>query len=175
MLEGSRLLDAPPHHVEADELMRIVRDFEFVVLFTSTPGFPGDIRLAAAMKDSNPRLKIAFVGPHVTVLPERSLRDAPAVDFIVRREFDYATVEFARGEPIENIAGISYRRNGSIIHNPDRPPLADLDALPDERTFTRAISMSGATTCPSCCTPTSPSTPRGAVRHSARFACGRRR
>jgi hopanoid biosynthesis associated radical SAM protein HpnJ len=131
MLEGARLLDAPPHKVSAEETIKIAKDYDFVVLFTSTPGFPGDIRLAEAMKQANPNLKIAFVGPHVTVLPERTLREAPAVDFVVRREFDHATVEFAQGKPLSEILGVSYRKNGTIVHNADRPALDDLDALPD--------------------------------------------
>jgi hopanoid biosynthesis associated radical SAM protein HpnJ len=131
MLEGSRLLDAPPHHVSADETIRIAGDFEFLVLFTSTPGFPGDIRLAEAVKAANPNIKIAFVGPHVTVLPERSLRDCPAIDFVARKEFDYTVVEFAQGKPLPEILGASYRKNGSVVHNPDRPQITDLDALPD--------------------------------------------
>jgi hypothetical protein len=48
MLEGARLLDAPPHHVSGEETAKIAKDYEFLVLFTSTPGFPGDIRLAQA-------------------------------------------------------------------------------------------------------------------------------
>ena len=48
MLEGARLLDAPPHHVTAEETIRTCKDYELLVLFTSTPGFPGDIRLAQA-------------------------------------------------------------------------------------------------------------------------------
>jgi hopanoid biosynthesis associated radical SAM protein HpnJ len=131
MLEGARLIDAPPHHVTADDLLQTVRDYEFVVLFTSTPGFAGDAKLAAAMKESNPRLKMAFVGPPVTVRPGESLAEAPAVDFVVRREFDYATVEFAQGKPLEDILGISYRKNGGVAHNAERPMVADLDALPD--------------------------------------------
>jgi hopanoid biosynthesis associated radical SAM protein HpnJ len=131
LLEGARLLDAPPHKVSAEETLKIAAEYDFIVLFTSTPGFPGDVKLAAAMKDCNPRLKIAFVGPHVSVLPERSLRDAPAVDFVVRREFDFATVEFAQGKPLDQILGVTYRRNGKILHTPDRPLLTDLDALPD--------------------------------------------
>ncbi len=105
MLEGSRMLDAPPHHVSAQETIEIGKDFDFLVLFTSTPGFQGDIGLAAAMKAANPRLKIAFVGPHVTTLPERSLKEGEAIDFVVRREFDYATVEFANGKPLNEILG----------------------------------------------------------------------
>jgi len=131
MLEGSRLLDAPPHHVSFEDTIRIAKDYDFLVLFTSTPGFEGDVKLAQALKDAHPALKICFVGPHVTVMPEKVLRDAAAIDFIVRREFDYATVEFAQGKPLDQILGVSYRNNGSIVHNPDRPPVADLDALPD--------------------------------------------
>lgn len=130
MLEGSRLLDAPSHHVSAEETVNIARDFEFLVLYTSTPGFPGDIQLAQAIKNANPTIKIAFVGPHVTVLPERSLRDGRAIDFICRKEFDYQVVEFAQGKPLSEILGISYLENGSVVHTPDRPQISDLDALP---------------------------------------------
>jgi len=131
MLEGSRLLDAPPHHVSGEETIKIAQDYDFVVLFTSTPGFPGEIRLAKAMKAAKPSLKICFVGPHCSVRPEETLRDAEAVDFIVRREFDYAVVEYAQGKPLEEILGASYRKDGKVVHNLDRPPITDLDALPD--------------------------------------------
>src|ERR1700724_232307 len=130
MLEGARLLDAPPHHVSGEETIEIAKEYEFLVLFTSTPGFPGDILLARAIKDANPKIKIAFVGPHVTVLPERTLRDGQAIDFVCRKEFDYAVVEFAQGKPLEEILGISYLKNGSVVHNPDRPQIEDLDSLP---------------------------------------------
>ena len=46
LLEGSRLLDAPPHHVSAEETIKICKDYEFLVLFTSTVGWEGDQRLA---------------------------------------------------------------------------------------------------------------------------------
>src|SRR5512142_2165343 len=69
MLEGSRLVDAPPHHVGFDETVEIGKQCDFLVLVTSPPGFPGDCKLARAMKAANPKLKICFVGPHVTTLP----------------------------------------------------------------------------------------------------------
>jgi hopanoid biosynthesis associated radical SAM protein HpnJ len=130
MLEGSRLLDAPPHHVSAEETIKIAGEYEFLVLFTSTPGFPGDIRLVQKIKDLNPSIKIAFVGPHVSVLPDKSLRACPAIDFIVRKEFDYAVVEYANGKPVEEILGASYLKNGAAVHNADRPQAQNLDAFP---------------------------------------------
>jgi len=130
MLEGARLLDAPPHHITGEETIQIAKNYEFLVLFTSTPGFPGDIRLAKAIKDTNPNIKICFVGPHVTVQPEKSMRDCPSIDFVARKEFDYTVVEYAQGKPLEEILGVSYLKDGQIVHNPDRPQIEDLDRLP---------------------------------------------
>ena len=69
MLEGSKLLDAPPHHVSADETIEIAKGYGFLVLFTSTVGWSGDHALARAIKKANPSIKIAFVGPPVTTDP----------------------------------------------------------------------------------------------------------
>jgi hopanoid biosynthesis associated radical SAM protein HpnJ len=130
MLEGARLLDAPPHHVSGEETIQIAKDYDFLVLFTSTPGFPGDILLARAIKGANPKIKIAFVGPHVTVLPEKSLRECPEIDFVCRKEFDYSVVDYAKGKPLEEIPGVSFLKDGQIVHNPDAPQIQDLDSLP---------------------------------------------
>jgi len=130
MLEGARLLDGPSHHVSGEETIKIAKDYEFLVLFTSTPGFPGDILLARAIKQANPKIKIAFVGPHVTVLPEKSLRDCPEIDFICRKEFDYSVVDYAKGKPLADIPGVSFLKDGKVVHNPDAPQIENLDALP---------------------------------------------
>ena len=39
MLEGSRLVDAPPHHLKWPDVVGILKDYEFLVLFTSTMGW----------------------------------------------------------------------------------------------------------------------------------------
>ena len=130
MLEGARLLDAPPHHISAEQTIEIAKSYEFLVLFTSTPGFPGDIGLAREIKKANPTIKIAFVGPHVSVLPEKSLRDCPSIDFVARKEFDFAVVDYAKCKLLEDITGISFLKDGELVHNPDAPQIQDLDALP---------------------------------------------
>lgn len=58
MLEGARLLDAPPHHVSAEETIDIARDYEFLVLFTSTPGFPGISAWCRKSKRPTPTLRL---------------------------------------------------------------------------------------------------------------------
>jgi hopanoid biosynthesis associated radical SAM protein HpnJ len=130
LIKDSRLLDAPPHGVTPEETVRISKDYDFTVIFTSAPGYKNEVRLAEMMKDAKPEMKIAFVGPPVTVNPEESLKASSAVDFVARKEFDYSVAEFAWGKKMEEIRGISYRKNGHIEHNPDRPQLTDLDSLP---------------------------------------------
>jgi len=132
MLPGSRLLDAPPHKVTPQQTAGIAADYDFVVLFTSTIGFQSDLRLARMMKDKKPDLKIAFVGPHVQVHPDQSLAASEDIDFVVCGEFDYAVVEFAQERPLRDIRGISYRKDGKMVHNPARRELQpeQLDQLP---------------------------------------------
>jgi hopanoid biosynthesis associated radical SAM protein HpnJ len=130
LIRESRLLDGPSHGFSPEETARIATEYDFVVIFTCTPGFTSDRGLAERMKAAKPSLKIAFVGPHVTALPEESLKASPAIDFVVRKEFDYAVAEFAGGRKVEEIAGISFQKDGHIFHNPDRPLIDDLDKLP---------------------------------------------
>lgn len=130
MLPDSKLLDAPPHKVSIEQTVAMAKDFELLVLFTSTPGFHVDAKMASMMKDVNPKLKVCFVGPPVTVEPEKCLRTSKAIDFVVRKEFDHQIVAYANGKPLEEIPGVSFRKGDGFWHNPDAPVIEDLDSLP---------------------------------------------
>jgi hopanoid biosynthesis associated radical SAM protein HpnJ len=132
MIPGSRLLDACPHKVNWQQTVEICKDYEFLVLFTSTVGFESDVKLIRKIKEVNPYLKIAFVGPHGHIKPEETLMASDDIDFLVRGEFDHAVAEYARGKPLVEILGASYRKDGRVVHNEPRPQLhtEELDALP---------------------------------------------
>jgi hopanoid biosynthesis associated radical SAM protein HpnJ len=130
MIPGSKVVDAPPHKISIEQTVAMAPDFELLVLFTSTPGFHVDIKIAEMMKDSNPQLKVAFVGPPVTVEPEKCLSASTAIDFVVKREFDYQIRDYALGKPLEEIPGVVFRKNGSFQHNPEAPVIENLDELP---------------------------------------------
>jgi radical SAM superfamily enzyme YgiQ (UPF0313 family) len=130
MLPDSKVVDAPPHGISIAETVAMASGFEFLVLFTSTPGLAVDVKIAERMRDANPKLKIAFVGPPVTVEPEKVLAASHAIDFVARREFDRQVVDFASGKPLAGIPGVSYRQNGGFVHNPDGPVIENLDELP---------------------------------------------
>ncbi len=70
-------------------------------------------------------------GPHSTFLPEESLQCA---DYVVRGEGEETIVELVEhlesGKSLRDIIGLSYREGDTLIHNPERPLLQDLDAAP---------------------------------------------
>jgi hopanoid biosynthesis associated radical SAM protein HpnJ len=130
LVPGSRLVDAPPDGLTTEDVAPLAADYELAVLHTSTPSFPYDVKVAEALKAKNPDLKIGFVGAHVAVHAEDSLRASPAIDFVARNEFDFTIKDVAEGRPLSTVLGLSYRDNDRIKHMPDRPILEDMDSLP---------------------------------------------
>jgi hopanoid biosynthesis associated radical SAM protein HpnJ len=132
MIKDSRVLDAPPENIGVAETVTIARDYDFIVLHTSTPSLHADERTAQAIKDANPDCVIAFVGGHPTAEPHAVLETSPVIDLVARKEYDHAIARVAEGHDWSRIEGISYRRNGVIHHNEDPLPLttAELDQLP---------------------------------------------
>jgi hopanoid biosynthesis associated radical SAM protein HpnJ len=131
LVEGSKLVDAPPHGLNLAGVTAIARDFDLAVLHTSTPSFASDVKTIEAMKAVNPNLKAGFIGARVAVDPEGSLRASRAIDFVAGNEFDFTIKEVAEGRDWDCIAGLSYRTaEGRIAHNPPRPMLESMDALP---------------------------------------------
>ncbi|HEV7868231.1 MAG TPA: hopanoid biosynthesis associated radical SAM protein HpnJ [Chthoniobacteraceae bacterium] len=130
LIEGSRLVDAPPHGQSLDDVVRIARDYEVVILHTSAPTLRGDAALAEALRSQNRDLQIGLVGAHAAVLPEETLRASEAIDFVGRKEFDFTCRDVALGKPLAEIDGLSFRKDGSIVHNPERALIADFDELP---------------------------------------------
>ena len=59
-------------------------------------------------------------GRHATEDPEGWLTRCPNVDALVRGDGEEAVAEFCKGVPLDRIAGLSFRRNGRLSHNPVR-------------------------------------------------------
>ena len=135
-----RLMDAPASGHDLPAVLGLVDDWQprLVVMETSTPSIYSDLEVAEAIKSRLSDVFILLVGPHVTALPEESLELGPAVDAVARGEYEHTVCAVARmladsDAPTsrETIRGLSYRHaDGAIRHNPDRPPIENLDALP---------------------------------------------
>jgi hopanoid biosynthesis associated radical SAM protein HpnJ len=130
LVEGSRLIDAPPAGLTVADVAPLARDYDLAVLHTSAPSFAHDVKVAEALREVNPRLRVGFVGAHVAVAREAALQVSPAIEFVAGNEFDFTIQEIAQGRPLEQVAGLSYRTNGHVHRTPERPPLEDMDRLP---------------------------------------------
>jgi hopanoid biosynthesis associated radical SAM protein HpnJ len=113
------------------DVLPLAKQHELIVLHTSTPSFSSDVKVAEALREANPNLKIGFVGARVAVQPEESLKASTAIDFVGRNEFDFTIKEVAEGRSFDRIDGLSYRNGaGAIVHNAERAILEDMDQLP---------------------------------------------
>jgi hopanoid biosynthesis associated radical SAM protein HpnJ len=131
LVEGSKLIDAPPHKLKFQDVAPEATSRDLVVMHTSTPSFSVDVRTAEALKALKPSLKIGMIGAKVAVEPEASLKASPAIDFVARNEFDFTIKEVAEGREFGRIAGLSWRNgDGVIVHNEDRAVLDNMDELP---------------------------------------------
>ncbi|MDO9309952.1 MAG: cobalamin-dependent protein, partial [Deltaproteobacteria bacterium] len=131
MIEGSRVVDAPVQKFDLEKCLEIAKDFDMVVMYTSTPTLMIDIETARRIKAVKPDIVTVLTGPHVTILPEESLRAGKdAIDIVCRGEFDYSTKELCEGRDWDKVDGISFMRDGKAVHTADRPLIEDLDALP---------------------------------------------
>jgi hypothetical protein len=121
LVEGSKLIDAPPHRLKFQDIAPEAVSRDLVVMHTSTPSFASDVRTAEALKARKPGLKIGMIGAKVAVEPEKSLQASPAIDFVARNEFDFTIKEVAEGRELASIAGLSWRKSdGTIVHNEER-------------------------------------------------------
>jgi len=131
LVPGSKLLDCPPHNIGVEECLRIARDYDHVIINTSTPSLKNDCKVAEAIKDAKPSTKIGFIGAHAMVLPTETLKASRAIDWVGRKEFDFTCKEVAEGRDLATITGLSYKdKDGKIKHNPEREMIADMDSLP---------------------------------------------
>ncbi len=77
---------------------------------------------ARIVKEVNPNCTVVFGGRHCTWEPEDTFK-VREIDFIVRGEGELTFRDLIQKGTPENLEGLSYRANGKIIHNPDRPLL----------------------------------------------------
>lgn len=92
------------------------------------------LRVSKICKQHNPDLPVVWGGVHPTFLYAESLR-YPEVDFVVRGEGEQAMLELChvlegKGGTPAGVKGLSFRQNGAVVNNPDRPPIANIDEIP---------------------------------------------
>jgi hopanoid biosynthesis associated radical SAM protein HpnJ len=143
MVEGAKLIDAPPHGLTFKDIEDDVKSHDFIVIHTSTPSFRSDCKTAEMIRALNPKAVIGFIGAKVAVEPQQSLEACPAIDFVCRNEYEFTVQEMANGNDWSTIKGLTYRdKSGAIVHNAEREILMDMDKLPSVLPLYKQLDVS---------------------------------
>lgn len=114
-------------------LRKKLKNITIVGLTATTPEFSQVVGLCKLIKSINKNIITVVGGPHVSFLPEQSLREAPFIDFIIRGEGERAMVELVRSIDLnlsyDNVPNISYRKKDTLLNNTIASPL-DGNELP---------------------------------------------
>lgn len=108
---------------------------DFAGIYSTTFGWPGAIRTAAAIKAIDSRILTCVGGPYPTAVQDACLGEGgEAIDAVVVGEGEETVVEILdrlqTGRDLAGVAGVIARQDGGILRNPPRPLVADLDRLP---------------------------------------------
>jgi anaerobic magnesium-protoporphyrin IX monomethyl ester cyclase len=120
-----------------DQLVRRVRMSrpDLIGISTLTPTFKNVADVANTCKKEFPDSSIVLGGYFATFNHDRILAKYDCIDFVARREGEEIATELAaqleKSKPnFTKIRGLSYRENGHVKANEERPLIKDLDRLP---------------------------------------------
>ncbi len=109
---------------------------DIVGVTSATLTYEPALEVVRTAKRAVPNCVTLMGGPHVTVMDEAALNENPEVDIVVRGEGEQTVLELAQLvsdsnlKSLGNVAGITFRKNGQVFRNPDRPFMEDIDSLP---------------------------------------------
>lgn len=101
--------------------------FDFVGISSMTAGYTSAQEYAQVAKQAG--AYVSMGGYHPTALTDEVLSDAN-VDSVVRGEGDLTFRDLILHGPSEDILGLSFKKNGGMIHNPDPELITEMDTLP---------------------------------------------
>jgi radical SAM superfamily enzyme YgiQ (UPF0313 family) len=130
------VIDARMEGISSDEVARRLAAVgpDLVGMTAFTHAINDASHIARMAKKVLPSCTTVLGGPHATALPVETLKENDAFDIVVSGEGEIALHEIVRqmeaGGGSGGIAGVSYRRDGTIVAGPSPTFLEDIDALP---------------------------------------------
>ncbi|MBU1627321.1 B12-binding domain-containing radical SAM protein [bacterium] len=129
-------IDAPARGLELGDVIKVMCDCmpSLVVMDSTTPSIINDMNVLKTLKKEYPKAFYTFVGTHPSALTHELMNECKELDAIARGEYDYTIRDLAfaikNSTPFDRINGLTYRKNGNVIDNPNREIISNLDELP---------------------------------------------
>jgi anaerobic magnesium-protoporphyrin IX monomethyl ester cyclase len=99
--------------------------------FLSTTSYPYAKLLARQIRAANSRVRLAFGGVFATLNAQLVKLQCPEVDFVCRGDGEQLILDLLdRLDDPTDVAGVTWARDGQLVHNPNRMLDRDLDQWP---------------------------------------------
>lgn len=129
-----RIRDYSAEKADWNTLIQDLRQFEpdMLVVSVTTPTILKDLSACHIAKETLPKILTVAKGAHFTPKAEETVLGFKQLDIAIRGESEHAIAEIAGRRLFKDILGLTYRLEGKLIKNPDRPyiEVEDLDTLP---------------------------------------------
>ncbi|MCA8921468.1 MAG: B12-binding domain-containing radical SAM protein [Planctomycetes bacterium] len=113
------------------------QQIDAVGITTWSYNFDVTMELVEEIKKRHKGVPVILGGPHVTFVDRETLEAFSTVDYVLRGESDHsfprllqALSDGARPEDLEQVPGLTWRRDGAVVQNPSGGVVEDLDSLP---------------------------------------------
>ncbi|MEM0313771.1 MAG: radical SAM protein [Candidatus Bathyarchaeia archaeon] len=107
---------------------------DIVGITAMTPTVGSALKVASLVKETLPSTLVVLGGVHPTFMDEEILREVAHVDVVVRGEGEQTIVDlvssFEKRNGFKEVLGVTYREGDSVLRNPERPYIDNLDSLP---------------------------------------------
>ncbi|MCL4378202.1 MAG: B12-binding domain-containing radical SAM protein [Actinobacteria bacterium] len=109
-----------------------IKDADLVGISSITSTSTRSYKLISEIRKVTPKVPIVMGGPHPTFMPEEVLENGS--DYAVRGEGEKTILELIDAlegkASLEDVKGLSFFKNGNIVHNEDRELIQNLDEIP---------------------------------------------
>lgn len=103
---------------------------DIVGFSTTTAGFLDGYDLATQIKSVRPQIRTIFGGVHISALGSALLDRFEHIDFLAMGEGEVTMAQLAAGEDCSDISGLVWRDHHTVVTNPQRQHIENLDNLP---------------------------------------------
>lgn len=128
-----KLIDAPSYGYDHRQTENLIGEYrpDFIVVYTGRLSEDNDIEFGDKLV-SRLGIQGVFVGPYVSIHPEKVVRKAKEINLAVKGEFEYPVLEILEGKDYKDIENLVYKQDAEIVANKIRPLLntKQLDEIP---------------------------------------------
>lgn len=130
------ILDAPALGLTSMGICKAIEEkaYDLIGVTMLTPMYSRSVEVVKAINHAFPEITIVVGGPHPTILPRETLIENKEIDFVVIGEGEVVFLNLVntleKSGNTNDIPGIAYRKNNTVIINQPPEMITRLDDLP---------------------------------------------